>query len=285
MTQQRSFGTALREAVRRIIAPRKHQLGEDDSIEQRRQAIEGLLTALWSPSWVYVVEMFDGYVVASRDGSYFQVPYTVAADGTVALGDPVTEVEPTWRPASESQPSASESSMNNAGAPGRKTKEADMAISKTLATALGLPETADEPALLKAIADLRTERDTANQQTAKFSARIDALEAESKQRRAEGAVDAAITAKKLLPATREAMVKFAVADPEAFKAMADALKGDAIDTSERGSSGDAPEAVSEIVQFRAKVAEKVKAGKDIATAQREVATEEPELVAAVYGRR
>lgn len=276
MTDKRSFGTALRTALGRLIAPRTHDLGEDSSIEERRRTIEGLLTAMWSPSWTYVQEMFDAYVIACRDSSYFQVPYSVADDGTVTIGEPITEVEQTWRPASDT----SEPIANTAGATGRKTKEADMAISKAILTALGLPETADEPAALKALGEIQAERDAAKNDAVTFRAtteRVAKLEDELRKRDAKDVVDAAIRAHKLMPSKREWATTFATKDPTAFAEwVKDAPE---LFRASPGSDQDAPEGKSAATQINELVVAEMKAdGKlEFKAALDKVAREHPEL--------
>jgi hypothetical protein len=281
--QQRSFGALVRDMFTRIGRPRTHELGTDTSVADRTMAIEGLLEAMWPGAWVYVCEMFDDYVIAERDSAYFQIPYAVADDGTVTLGEPITEVERTWR--EKSAPSMNTPHANkNAGTPG---KEDDMAITKALATALGLPETADEPAVLKAIGDLKGASEKFSAQSGELAAlreEVKTLKADGVTAKATAAVDEAVRAKKILPAQREWALGYAASDPKGFATFVEKAQ-EQLDTTERGSGKDAPEPQSEVVTFRAKVAEKVKAGMAIDAAQRAVATEEPELFAAVYGRR
>lgn len=294
MTQQRSFGVLIREVVKRI-APRKHDLGEDTSLEQRRQAIEAALETTWSPSWTYVVEMFDGYVIACRDGDYFQVPYTVAENGTVALTvDAITAVESTWRPASTEEPATT----NNAGTTG---KEDDMAISKAILTALGLPETADEPAVLKAIAEGKggkprsyapeTQADCEDQggtwdaetssckmpNVAKLAADVRTLQAENAQMRAEKVVEAAIRAHKLAPSKKQWATTFATKDPSGFAEwVKDAPE---IFKAANGSEGDAPETGSAATRINELVVTAMKADAtlDFKAALGKVTRENPEL--------
>jgi hypothetical protein len=228
----------------------------------------------------WLVDNGDDWLVMHWNGADWQCSYVDDdATGVITIGDPVEVERGPWQPINAAI-------KNKAGSTG---KEDDMAITKALATALGLPENADEPAVLKAIGDLKAASET------KFTAlqqEVTDLKAREKTREAEKKVDDAIFAKKILPAQRDAMVKFALADMATFGAFVEGIKDPVVDTTTHGTDGDAPEARSEVAQFQAKVADKVKAdtraidyGEKVAQAQREVSIEEPQLYAAVRGRK
>ncbi len=149
--------------------------------------------------------------------------------------------------------------------------------------------------MLKAIADLKGASETFSAdhgELVSLREEVKTLKAENATRTASTAIDAAIRARKVLPAQREWAEAYAASDPKGFAVFVEKTP-ELVDTTERGSAGDAPEPQSEVAQFRAKVAEKVKGdgradvdqGTKIADAQKAVAVEEPELFAAVYGRR
>lgn len=274
-----AFRAFLRETIaklRGLASKKRDAAAADMSFEERRELVAAAVRAKWGGLdgyGPYITEMYDADVIISRDASYWRVPYSIDDNDNVALGDAV-EVEQTWTPKTSA-------TQNTAGSPG---KEEDMAITKMLATALGLPETADEPAVLKAIGDMKAENTQLRTDHAATAERVTKLEHAISEGRAEKAADDAIAAHKLLPAKREWAKTFAAKDPLGFTEwVKDAPE--VLDVGERGSGNDAPEAQSDVAQFQAKLVEKVKAGTSLEQAQREVAAEEPGLFAAIRARR
>lgn len=278
---QPSARGAIREAIAKLRG-----LFNGTSFDEKRELVSGAVRAKWAEGidgyGPWISEMFADHVIVSRDGKDWSVPYSIAEDRTVTLGDAV-EVVQTWTPITSSQ-------AKPTGQPGEE-EEADMATNKAVLTALGLPDDATDEQIVAAANALKSDKAELAAQLATLTGDIATLKATNAQRTAKELVDAAIIAKKVLPADRAAMEIFAAEAPAAFKAHIEA-KTEVLDTSTRGSEADAPEPESEVAQFRAKVAEKVKAdtravdnGQKIADAQRAVAAEEPQLFAAVYGRR
>lgn len=199
-----------------------------------------------------------------------------------------------------------QSKPNHAGTSGETTKEEVMADLTRVTHTLGLAEGATEDQILAAIDTLRqpttaqaTTRDACEAEggtwdseagtctmpnRATLAARVRELETKLAERDAKDAVDAAVKARKLAPAQRDWAETYALKDPAGFKAYVKAAP-EVFAAGEHGSDGDAPEPESEVVQFRKLVAERVKAGMSIDEAQRQVATEEPELFAAIRSRR
>jgi len=274
-----AFRAFLRDTIAKLrgLGKKTKNAAADMSFEDRRELVSAAVRLKWGSVDGYgawITEMYDDQVIVSRDGSYWQVPYAIDDNDNVSLGEAV-EVEQIWQ------------SKNKAGSTG---KEDDMAITKALATALGLPETADEPAVLKAITDLKADKTkhaaTDESEVKTLREEVTKLRAESTERTATDAVTAAIDAHKLLPAQQDWAKSYAARDPEGFKTFI-ASQPTVFDTDEKGSGADAPGAKSDVAQFQAKVAEKLKADKDLSVeeAQRQVASEEPELFAAIRARR
>lgn len=276
-----AFRAFVREALAKLkglLSSKKHAL---ETFEDKKAAIDKALRdtfggGLSGYSWPWIVETHDDHVIVEREGRHWQIPYSIGGDDAVELGE-ATEVEQTWRPKTGT-------TKNAAGESGEE--EADMATTKAVLQALGLPETADDAAVVRKVEELKAEK-------AKHDAteqRLAALEETLRKRDAKDAVDAAIRDGKIAPTKSEWAEKFSLRDPAAFAEWAkDAPK--VIDTSERGSAAGAPE-TDEVAQFQTKVAEKVKAdgrdvdlGTKIADAQRLVAMEEPDLFAAIRARR
>ncbi|HEV8655641.1 MAG TPA: phage protease [Candidatus Limnocylindria bacterium] len=187
--------------------------------------------------YAWIVNTFDDHVVVQKGDSYYSVPYTRAEDGTIGLGEP-TEVVQTWIPASASDEPAPV--MTEA-----KRKEQQV---KTIALALGLPETATEADIVAAIAA----RPTA-EQFSTTQKEVTELKRKDVERDAASAVDTAIRAKKIAPANRESMIAFALADSKSFAAFAE--KAPAIVTGTAGSDGDAPPAKSAADEINDKIVE------------------------------
>lgn len=274
-----AFRTFLGETLAKLRGLRKSKnaIGEDTSAEVRRTAIEKALRDQFG-GYPYVVETFEDYAIVDRDGRYWQIPYAINDAGEVVLsaGD---EVERTWRP-------------KNAGPSGEE--EADMATTKAVLAALGLPDTATDEQIVAAVNGLKA----AKADHSATDVRVTQLETDLKTLREENgtlksefatrdandAVKAAIEGHKILPAQEEWAKTYALKDLAGFKAFVEKAP-EVFEAGERGSAGAAPDPKSEISQFQAKVAEKVKAGKNVDEAQREVAAEEPELFAAIRARR
>jgi hypothetical protein len=245
----RSFRAFLGETIRRLeefLTPKstatkaraeRMQLSASDwSDEQRRDAVQDAITDAYmdpldTDEYVWIVSMYDDRAIVSKGGEKFAVPYTIADDGAVTLGTPIA-VEQAWVPAASSESLTTARSKKNAGTTG---KEADMAISKAIALALGLPENADEPTVLTAIGKIQSD-------VTKFAAadqRVLALEARDRERDASDAVKDAIRARKLAPAQREWAMTYASKDLAGFKAYLE--KTPAIFTDPKGHEGEAPE--------------------------------------------
>jgi hypothetical protein len=292
------FRAFLRETMAKLRAmtssKKSNNTPTDMSLDEMREIVAVALRDQFGSGldgyMPYPYELYTDYVIASKDGEFFKVTYAIGDDEAVTFGTPV-EVEQVWQESKEpGENPADAASLNKAGTTGGKGT--DMAITKNLATALGIPETADEPTVLKALEDLKAKAST---DSAKFTAlqeEVAKLRAESATRDATSAVDAAIAAHKLLPAKKDWALKFAARDLEGFKSTFGADAPEVLDTSEKGSATDAGEPKSEVATFRAKVADKVKAdtreidyGQKVTDAQRAVSVEEPELYAAIRTRR
>lgn len=286
-----AFRAFLRETITKLRGLSKNKTKNtpvDMSLDEVRELVGAGLRDQFGSSLdgyaPYPYELYAEYVIACKDGEFFKVTYQIGDDEAVTFGTPV-EVEQIWQESKEpGENPADAASMNKAGNTGGKGT--DMAGElKAFATALGLPENADGPAVLKAIGDIKGANDT-------LVARLDKIEADGKTRDANEAVTAAIAAHKVLPAKKDWALKFAVRDLEGFKSTFGAEAPEVLDTSEKGSSADAPEGKSDIATFQAKVAEKVKAdtreidyGQKVTEAQRQVSVEEPQLYAAIRTRR
>lgn len=297
-----SSKTKVRVAAHPAPKRRKAQLGGDASQEDRRQAIDTALRQKYGDGisgwgWPWVEETFDDYVVVTRDGRHWQIPYSIGSDGSVSLGTE-TEVEQTWRP------------KDPAGGAGETTKEEGMADLKRIATALGLADGATEEQILAAIdkakaAGTQPKKLTREEcegmggafqedgsckmpdksEAARLSARITELETTIAKRDATDAVDAAIRARKIAPAQKDWALAYAERDAAGFATFV--KQAPEVIAAARGSEQDAPEEANDpVVKFQAKVQEKLKADPklSITEAQALVSREEPELVRAAYGR-
>jgi hypothetical protein len=235
--------TGIRARIDEALHRLRDALGADASHEQVRQELQDAIDMQFAGGIdgyaPWIIETFDDHVIVQKGAEYWSIPYTRADDGTVTFGAP-TPVEQDWVPETsptpvveDLTPTTTSASHIRAGITGGK--DTDLAITKTLATALGIPETADEQAVLTAVTDLKGKNTTLEQ-------RIEKLENDGKAQTAAAAVDGAIRAKKVAPANREGMLAFALADPKAFTAMLE--KAPAILTGVAGSDGDAPPAKS-----------------------------------------
>ena len=278
----RAFINEAISKLRAMLKPAKSTNAAVDSYEDRKAELQDAIADRFGgPDGydAYIVATFDDSCVISWSGEYWQVPYVDNdAAGVITLGDPV-RVEQTWTPASGPAMNKARSTTTTPAKPGGK--EEDMATSAAILKALGLPDGADEQSVLKAIADKDAE-------TQKFKAgvetRVQLLETTLAERDAGDAVTAAIRAHKLLPAQADWAKTYAAADPKGFAVFIEKAPT-VVDTNERGSSANAPDAKSPVAEFRAKVAEKVKAGTSVEEAQQQVANEEPELFNAVRAAR
>lgn len=280
---------------------RKAELGADTSVEDLREAIDSALRDKYGDGingydWPWVEETFPEakYVIATRDGRHWQIPYSIGSDGSVSLGTE-TEVEQTWRP------------ITPAGAAG-ETEEEGMAELKRIAAALGLAEGATEDQIVEAATKAATTRKLATQAEceekggkwdeaagsctmpatepvadAKLATRVVELERTLARRDAKDAVDSAIRAKKLAPAQREWAETYAEKDPAGFKAYVE--KTPEIFAASGGSEGDT-EQTDPLEAFKAKVEEIRKADSklDEREARRRASRQHPELFAAAMGR-
>lgn len=86
----------------------------DKSILERYEAVQRAIMAVYAPSpglmpademgpCCYVKDVFDEYAIVEKDERYYRIDYTMAADGTVTLADPI-EVEKTYTPVAEVSP-------------------------------------------------------------------------------------------------------------------------------------------------------------------------------------
>lgn len=285
---------------------RKAELGTDTSVEDRREAIDSALRKKYGDGisgygWPWIEETFDAYVVVTRDGRHWKVPFSIGSDGSVALGSE-TEVEQTWRP------------ITPAGSTG-EIEEEGMADLKRIAAALGLADGATEDQIVEAATKTKAAATTRklatqaeceekggkwNEETsscempepaadapatdAKLASRVVELERTLAHRDAEDKVDAATRAMKVAPAQKEWALAYAEKDPEGFKAYVE--KTPAIFKAGRGSESDADPEEDDVKKFQANVDEIRKADPklDLASAQRQASRENPELVRAAYGR-
>jgi len=300
---------------------RKAELGTDTSVEDRREAIDKALRDKYGDGingygWPWIEETFDAYVVVTRDGRHWKVPFSIGSDGAVSLGSE-TEVEQTWRP------------IPPAGSTG-ETEEEGMADLKRIAAALGLADGATEDQIIAAAKaatsgprkltqaeceekggkwqeggtckmpetqatreDCEAKGGKWNEESsscempaadAKLAKRVVDLERMLARRDAKDAVDAAIRAKKLAPAQREWAETYAAKDPAGFKTYVE--KTPEIFAASGATEGDADPAEDDVTRFQAKVEELRKADPklDLATAQARASREHPELFAAAMGR-
>lgn len=246
-----------------------HQLGQDESLEERQRALQAAVDEAFPSGgeygWAWIVASFDDHVIISRGETYWQVPYTVAADGTIALGQ-AFEVEQTWSPKQRV-------TNTDAGASGEE--EADMATSKAVLKALGLPDNADESAAVAKIGELTA-------QAAKFGeteTRVATLEQTLAKNAAETAVDQAIRDRKLPPAKRDWAIAFAMKDLAGFSALVkDAPE---LFSGEHGSSSDAPPPTTVGAQINELITKAMQADPKLAfaDAMSKVAREHPDLIA------
>lgn len=287
-------GTSLRTRVEAAVRHVFKVLAEADvSHEAVRDSLQEAIDNRWGGmdgyAWIADHGTFDDHVVVQKGDTYYSVPYTRADDGTIALGEP-TEVEQSWTPATTS------ASHKKAGSTG---KEDHMAITKTLATALGLPETADEPAVLKAITELQgktklaadNETDCKAQggkwvdgacqmpDNASLRAEVARLTRKEVERDATSAVDTAIRAKKITPANRDSMIAFALADPKAFTTFAEKAAVIPGLTGTVGTDTDAPLAKSAGDELNEKIAAAMTADAKLewAAARAQVTRANPDL--------
>lgn len=282
-----SFRALLRESIAKLRAMlnTKKANAVVDSYEDRKAELQEAISEKFGGPDGYdawLVATFDDYCVIQWGGDYWMVPYTDndAAD-VLTLGDPV-EVEQTWVAKNEALVNKAITERTTKTTPAKPGgKEEDMATSAAILKALGLPDGADEQAVLKAIAEKDAETTTFK---ASVDERVIKLETALAERDAGDSVTAAIRAHKLLPAQADWAKSYAAADPKGFASFVEKAPT-VIDTTENGSSADAPDAKSPVAEFRAKVAEKVKAGSSVEAAQQQVANEEPELFNAVRAAR
>ncbi len=283
-----AFRAFLRDTLSKLrgLAKKTKNTPADMSMDEMRESVSAAVREEFGSGLdsyaPWITEMYADSAIVCKDGDYYRVPYAIDDNGSATLGDAV-EVEQIWQ--------AKTAAKNKAGTTG---KEADMADLKAIATALGLPETADEPAVLKAIAERDAEKakhGATDTELKDLRTEVTKLRTESSSRAAADQVDDAIDARKLAPAQKDWALAYAAKDPDGFKAYVEKTP-ELFKAGESGSAGDAPESRSDVAQFQAKVAEKVKAdsrdidpGEKLAAAQRAVASEEPELFAAVYARR
>jgi hypothetical protein len=282
-----SFRTLLRESISKLRAmlktPAKNAV---DSYQERWTELQEAVREKYGgpdgyAAWLEDFGLDDAgdFLVMNWGGSYWKLPYSDNEDAEViTLGDPIEVEQGPWVP--KNAPATNKVRITTPARPGGK--EEDMATSAAILKALGLPDGADEPTVLKAIADKDAEK-------AKFTAndtRLAELEAKDKKRDADDAVEGAIRARKLLPAQREWAATYAAKDPAGFKTYVE-KSPELFKEGELGSSADAPESKSPVSEFQAKVAEKLKANKDmdIGDAQKAVALEEPALFNAVRALR
>lgn len=269
MQQQRHFRDLVGRLGRAIFGRADHALGEDESLEERQRALQAAIDDAFPSGgeygWAWIVESYDDHVVISRGSSYWQVPYTVGADGAIALGQ-ASEVEQTWSPKQRI-------TNTDAGASGEE--EADMATSKAVLKALGLPDSADESAVVAKIGELMA-------QAAKFGeteTRVATLEQTLAKTAAETAVDQAIRDRKLPPAKREWGIAFAMRDLAGFAALVkDAPE---LFTDERGSSSDVPPPTTVGAQINELITKAMQADPRLAfaDAMSKVAKKHPDLIA------
>lgn len=268
--QQQHFRDLVGRLGRAILGPTAdHTLGADESLEQRQRLLQAAIDEAFPSGgeygWPWIVASFDDHVVINRGESYWDVPYGVATDGAITLGQ-ASEVEQTWTPKQRD-------TTTDAGQSG--AEEAVMATPKAVLNALGLPEGTDDAAVVSAITGLRGEQ----AKHSELPERVSKLEHENAELRATTVVDRAIRDRKLAPAKKDWAVKFAAADPDGF---ADWVKDapELFRSGERGSATDAPETQRAGDQINRLITDALKADPKLsfAEAMSTVTREHPELV-------
>lgn len=157
-------------------------------------------------------------------------------------------------------------------------KEENVATKLSEATlkVLGLTAEATDAEIDAAIVKREQER---VEHATTLESRVLSMENENKGKRADSLVGAVIAEGKALPAQKEALKKFALADPEGFAALyKDAAK--VVDFSERGSGADAGDPKDATTEFLTAIEKKMKDGDgkvEYAQAMDLVAAEQPEL--------
>lgn len=170
-----------------------------------------------------------------------------------------------------------------AGIGDEKAKEADMA-NKAVATALGLPEDADDAAILAKIGELKV----STEQLSTTTKQVQELAAAEATRNASDKVQAAIRERKLRPAERDFWVTLAKAQPEEFEKHVKELP--ALFSGEKGTAADAPESsateqINRLANERMAEAAQKGAKLSIRDAITQVTREQPELARQVRTER
>lgn len=176
-----------------------------------------------------------------------------------------------------------EDHAQRAGIGDEKTKEADMA-NKAVIAALGLPEDADDAAVVAEIGKLKATAEKAST----TETTVQELKAAEDERKATEKVEAAIRDRKIRPAEKTFWVELAKEKPEQFDKHVKDLP--ALFSGEKGTATDAPEAsASEQIHKLAneRVAEAAKTGAklSIREAVAQVTAEQPELARQVRAER
>jgi hypothetical protein len=264
-----------RETLTRLRAFTRRDHQDDDSHEQIRDELQTLIDDQYGglDGYAWIDATYDDRVIVQKGDTYYSVPYTRAADGTITLGTP-TEVEQTWTPATTTPTPIASAATTDVSQPDTQQLKKEKEQMKTIAHALGLKDEATEAEIVAAIAARPT-----TDQFAKLQTEVAELKEHNLQADATTAVEAAIRAKKVAPASRDQMLPFAKQDPKAFAAFVE--KAPAIFAGTIGSEGDAPPAKSAADEINEKVAAAVKAdttGKlSFASALTQVSRAHPEL--------
>jgi len=238
----RAFLDEIRRRVREMIGTAEAAHGEVTAVSHTFDTAGG------EPEWAEIdraelpAEAFA--VVGDPDTrSSWKLPHHFLRDGTLyahaggiraalaALGGARTG-DPMDAPASIR--AHLEEHASRAGIGEKNDEEADMA-NKAVATALGLPEDADDAAILAKIGELKS----GTEQLSATQRQVQELAAAEATRNATDKVEAAIRERKLRPAEKTFWTAFAKEKPEEFTKHVEALP--ALFTGERGTAVDAPD--------------------------------------------
>lgn len=248
----RAFIDEIRKRVRALVGTKHEAELDDESLDEAAVAAakHSFDTAGGEPEWIEIdpAELpKQAFAIADGDdGADWRLPHHFERDGVLhahaggirAALAALSGLKDVSEEALAAARSHLEEHARRAGIGDDKAKEADMA-NKAVATALGLPEDADDAAILAKIGELKqgAEQLSATQETVKQLAAAEAT------RRAGERVEAAIHARKIRPAEREFWVELAKEKPEQFEQHVEKLP--ALFTGEKGSAIDNAESSPE----------------------------------------
>lgn len=206
---------------------------EDISFEQVRERLYIALRARYPEGDYYpwIVQTYEAhFVFCDTTSKNWSMGYSLAADGSVSLQEPPTEViqVTTWQALVEAAPHllSTHSHIKSNGDNHMNKKE--------LTELLGLPETATEEEIKTAISARKADPKPAGTYTdadvRNLQETIGTLQHDLAERNARDAVSEAMRVGKVLPANREWAQAYALKDPEGFKAYAEATPATTLKT-------------------------------------------------------